>query len=302
MLNESAGDWGRRLLAAALIALLVLCIYWVCRRLILGPDRFTIEQTSGVVSTVDGVSYRVHGGHAGAQQAADTLATLNLRVIELIRHLRGRYAGGAAGARYPARRRAVQRLLARYNPDNLAENSPKDPGGDTAYSLDKGAIVAICLRNRGGGATLHDLDVLTFVTYHELAHIAVEARDLGGVGLLLGGPRAIGVDAEVVDLVITVGQGDRVEEEERLFLLGADPLEDIGLDDVLRVDRADAVAGVAGEVELHAIAVKEFREIRMRVALAVVADLVIEALFQRAAGGVEHPHAPLAGDGGGVAC
>jgi hypothetical protein len=178
MLNESARAWGWRLLTAALIVLLVLCAYWVCRRLILGPDRFTIEQTSGVVSTVDGASYRVHGGHAGAQQAADTLATLNLRVIELIRHLRGRYAaGGAAAARYPARRRAVQRLLARYNPDNLAENSPRDPGGDTAYSLDKGAIVAICLRSRSGGAALHDLGVLTFVTFHELAHIAVEAID-----------------------------------------------------------------------------------------------------------------------------
>ena len=39
----------------------------------------------------------------------------------------------------------------------------------------------------------------------------------------------------------------------------------------------------------------------MRVALAVVAEEVVEAVLQRAARGVEHPHAPLAHAGGGVA-
>ena len=88
------------------------------------------------------------------------------------------------GAARPERRDAVARLLARYNPDNLAENSPKDPSGDTSYTIDKGAIVAICLRERDPAASgdpaaydIHDLDTLTFVTLHEMAHIAIEDVD-----------------------------------------------------------------------------------------------------------------------------
>lgn len=38
----------------------------------------------------------------------------------------------------------------------------------------------------------------------------------------------------------------------------------------------------------------------MRVTLAVVTELMIEAFPQRTAGRVEHPHAPLAHDGRGI--
>jgi hypothetical protein len=180
----TAAVWGRRLLIAVVIVLVLVVAYFVGRRLVLGPDRFTIEQTSEVVSHVDGMRYRVHGGHAGPQKAADTLAALNGRVIDLMRFLRGRYLRGAGGELSPERREAVRRLLARYNPDNLAENSPKDPSGDTSYTLDKGAVVAICLRERDPAASgdprvhdIHDLDTLTFVTLHEMAHIAIEDVD-----------------------------------------------------------------------------------------------------------------------------
>jgi len=177
--------WGQRALLAVVIVLALLAVYLVGRRLVYGPDRFTIEQTSEFVSRVDGMRYRVHGGHAGPQRAADALAALNGRVIDLMRYLRGRYLrGGAAGDLYPERREAVRRLLERYNPDNLAENSPKDPSGDTSYTLDKGAIVAICLRERDPAASgdpavhdIHDLDTLTFVTLHEMAHIAIDDVD-----------------------------------------------------------------------------------------------------------------------------
>jgi hypothetical protein len=173
--------WGRRLLVATVIILVSIVFYFVGRRVVLGPDHFTIDQTSEVVSRVDGMRYRVHGSHAGPQRAADALAMLNGRVIDLMRYLRGRYLRGADGDRYPERRAAVQRMLERYNPDNLAENSPEDPSGDTSYTIDKGAIVAICLRERdaavGGAHGIHDLDTLTFVTLHEMAHIAVDDID-----------------------------------------------------------------------------------------------------------------------------
>lgn len=55
--------WARRATIAIIIVLALVAVYAVGRRLVLGPDRFTIEQTSEVVSRVDGMRYRVHGGH-----------------------------------------------------------------------------------------------------------------------------------------------------------------------------------------------------------------------------------------------
>ncbi len=184
-----APAWGRRVLIAVVIVVCAILIYLLGRRLVLGADRFTIETTRPVVSRVDGMQYRVHENHSSPQRAADALATLNGQVIDLLRHLRTRYlarGGGfsAHGDAHPARRAAVTRLLTRYNPDNLAENSPKDPSGDTSYTLDKGAVVAICLRERdptkSGDPTaydIHDLSTLSFVTLHEMAHIAIDAVD-----------------------------------------------------------------------------------------------------------------------------
>jgi len=165
----AAGRYVRLAALAAAISMLAVVIYRIG-----SIDRFTISQTEAIVSGVDGMSYRVHPNHAGPQAAADTLAAINKNVVLLLRHLRMKYVRGAAGDASPARRHAAERILTRYNPDNLAENSPRDPDGDTSYSLDKGAVVALCLRSRGPGEQIHDRETLMFVTIHELAHLSVD--------------------------------------------------------------------------------------------------------------------------------
>ena len=157
-------------------------------------EHFTIDQTKPVVSSIDGMSYRVHKSHEDPEEAADLLAMLNKKTTDLLRWLRKRYIGGPgvppAASPYElskARIDAVQNIMARYNPDNLAENSPLDVTGDSSYCLDKGAVIAICLRTKyipakdGRPAVqpgqLHDLDSLLFVTLHEIAHTAIEAID-----------------------------------------------------------------------------------------------------------------------------
>ncbi len=182
---QRRGSWGARLSAAAIIAIAIVLVFVLARRVILGLDRFTIERTRPILSKVDGLQYRVHLGHAGAQRAADMLARLNGKIIDLMRALRDRYVRGPAGEVHPERRAAVERLLARYNPDNLAENSPKDPSGDTSYTLDKGAVIALCLREKGrapptgdrAADDLHDMDTLLFVALHEMAHVAIDDVD-----------------------------------------------------------------------------------------------------------------------------
>lgn len=171
------GTWERRILLAVAIVLIVIAIYRIARRLWKRGDTFTIDQTRPHISSVDGQNYRVHESYVGSQDAANKLARLNGRVVELLRYLRAKYVRGPAGDENPARRDAVTRMLARYNQDNLAENSPQDPSGDTAYSVNKGAIVAICLRDRTTPDKLHDIELLTFVTIHEMTHIAIDITD-----------------------------------------------------------------------------------------------------------------------------
>lgn len=168
------------------VALLIVLVIVLVAHAALGRrgDKFTLGHTRGVRSGVDGLEYRVHLVHGDPGAAADTMAQINARVVGLLRALRARYLRAGGGAAYPARAQAARRLLNLYNPDNLAENSPRDPEGDTSYTIDKGAILALCLRERdpahaGDPAVhdIHDINTLTFVALHELTHIAIEELD-----------------------------------------------------------------------------------------------------------------------------
>ena len=141
--------------------------------------RHALERTRPRRSRLDGGAYRVHGGYANPDAAADTLAGLSAWSTELLRRLRDRYLRGPAAARpeLAARRKAVVHLLRRFSPDNLVENSPDDPTGQTAFSTDKGAILAFCLRKKGGRGEFHDPALLRFVALHELTHVALDALD-----------------------------------------------------------------------------------------------------------------------------
>ena len=151
-------------------------------------SRFTLRGTQHRVSQVDGLEYRVHARHTNPKEAADTMATIHRRTVELFRHLRAKYLRRTGPARKnevtPGRVSAVKQLFARYNPDNLVENSPRDPNGDTSYTVGKGEILALCLRERnpaGSGRPnvydIHHDDLLLFVMIHELTHISIREID-----------------------------------------------------------------------------------------------------------------------------
>lgn len=187
--RDGTGRWRSRLLLAAVIVVVVIMIFLCSKGIISLRDNFI--QTVAVKSPVDGASYNVVAAYNDTSSAADILAQINQKVIDIMRHLKKTYIRGASpdvALKYPKRVLAVKRLLARYNPDNLAENSPFDPEGDSAYSLDKGSLIAICLRDRKprpgkkgfasyNDGELHPFDILMFVTIHEMAHVAVDVLD-----------------------------------------------------------------------------------------------------------------------------
>lgn len=135
--------------------------------------RYSIGHTTKIKAKFGGRYYKVHDEHPKPGEAANILATLDKRIVALLRHMRDTYLHKTDNT-YAWK--LTLNLLARYNPDNLVENSPLDPSGDTAYSLDKGRVIAICLRDKKT-LQFEDLEILTFVTIHEMTHVAVDAVD-----------------------------------------------------------------------------------------------------------------------------
>ncbi len=129
-------------------------------------DHFAITNAKPLISSVDGRLYKVHPQHTHSDRAANILAKLNEKIVDLLKWLKNKHKND----------KITQRLLERYNPDNLIENSPKDPSNDTAYSLNKGSKIAICLREKSiNEDELLSMSILLFVTFHEMAHIGIDA-------------------------------------------------------------------------------------------------------------------------------
>jgi hypothetical protein len=91
-------------------------------------------------------------------KAADIMADIKDRIELLLKYLK---------KNYPKDPR-IQRLFKRYDEDNIQETNLNDKG--TSYSIDKGEQVNLCLRDKKT-QNLHRINILMFVTLHELAHI-----------------------------------------------------------------------------------------------------------------------------------
>ncbi len=93
--------------------------------------------------------------------AVNLLATINKKNKKLISHLKKKYPD----------KENVKRLVNKYNPRKLVEINPLSE--HTAYSENKGEKLAFCLtRQKSINSNKIDINTLTFVAIHELAHIA----------------------------------------------------------------------------------------------------------------------------------
>jgi WLM domain len=110
-----------------------------------------------VASKVDGRSYVVRDV-PDKREAADLLARATQRLVLLVDHMRKSFPGDPD----------VAFMYDNFTADNVTETTTWD--GNAAFTLDKGRQIALCLRSRETGR-LQDLEVITFVAIHELAHL-----------------------------------------------------------------------------------------------------------------------------------
>lgn len=91
-------------------------------------------------------------------QAANLMAEIKERIDKLFAYLKRSYPNNPD----------VQRLMGNYNEDNVRETDIGDD--DTSFSVDKGQELHLCLRDKKD-FRLHQINILMFVTIHELAHL-----------------------------------------------------------------------------------------------------------------------------------
>ena len=134
-------------------------IFVICLKVYSESDVYNLKC---VVSTVDGNKYCVRD-RLHINEAADLLATVTARCQSLVDYV---------GKKYPDDK-DVQRLVKGFNPKKIKETLPTSEL--TAYSENKGEKIAFCLNRTKNSTTLIDINTLTFVAIHELAHIMTES-------------------------------------------------------------------------------------------------------------------------------
>ena len=105
--------------------------------------------------------------------AADTFAHINQVTTELINFLYDKYKNSDN----KRKKSVVTYLKNRYNVENLRESSPLNIEKDTSYTINKGDIIAICIRSSKLFNQIHDTETLIFVVLHEITHISIESYD-----------------------------------------------------------------------------------------------------------------------------
>ena len=113
-----------------------------------------------VKSTVDGRSYIVRK-LPDKQDASNMLAKISNDLTKLVEYV---YTNNKD-------RQGVDQLKENFNSRNISENTP---GGQyTAYSVNKGEELAICLREVKTNKFI-DTNLIIFVSIHELAHVMTD--------------------------------------------------------------------------------------------------------------------------------
>jgi hypothetical protein len=133
-----------------------------------------LKKETFIRSVIDSRAYQVKEQYHDKERAADLLAIINQRNLTFIQYIDKKYKGTMGRGADIAKR-----LKSRYDPNNLRENLPRTSNfSDTSYTEDKGKVIALCLRDKEQ-KKLHDLNILMFVSLHELAHIATIEYDHG---------------------------------------------------------------------------------------------------------------------------
>jgi len=135
-------------------------------------DKFSIENNILYKSSSDGNTYYVHGLHEDLKEAANVFSKINSDISNFLEKLYYKYKNSSNH-----KRKEISKLMfKRFSKDALRESSPLNPEKDTSFTINKGDIIAICIRD-GYSYGIQDYNIIMFVVLHELTHLAIESYD-----------------------------------------------------------------------------------------------------------------------------
>ena len=138
-----------------LLYVIIAFVIIICLKIYSESDAYNLKC---IISDVDGEKYCVRE-RAKMQLAADLLANVTKKMKDLVAYC----------AKKMPDDENIQRLVQKFNPTKISETLPTSEY--TAYSENKGEKLAFCLNKEKDGTKLIDINTLTFVAIHELAHI-----------------------------------------------------------------------------------------------------------------------------------
>lgn len=154
------------------------CLFSTCLILVLILIYIsTISIKSTMKSAIDGHDYKVIDYFENQDTAAEMLSYINENNQALIDYMNAKYITHELDSHRDPEWNShyallTKRLISRYLPRVLSENDPPD-SANTSWTENKGEILTMCIREKqSGDNNFHDLNILTFVGVHELAHIA----------------------------------------------------------------------------------------------------------------------------------
>ena len=143
-----------------LIYIIIVFVIFMGLKIYSESDAFNLKC---IISDVDGERYCVRE-RSKMELAANLLATVTQNLKDLVAY---------CAKKFPEDEN-VQRMVQKFNPTKISETLPTSEY--TAYSENKGEKLAFCLDKRKNGTTLIDINTLTFVAIHELAHIMTKTE------------------------------------------------------------------------------------------------------------------------------
>jgi hypothetical protein len=111
-----------------------------------------------VRSKIDGREYVVQN-KPDRQQAADALAQIKRNMSTLLDYCASKHSKDDR----------IVRLTQKFDPNAISEGT--EDAKYTTYTLNKGEKMVFCLRTRDTKDNVHDVNLLTFVAVHEMAHV-----------------------------------------------------------------------------------------------------------------------------------
>ena len=138
-----------------ILYIIITIVLLVCLKVYSESDAYNLKC---IISDVDGERYCVRE-RSKMQLAADLLSNVTKNLKDLVVYCSKKFPDDEN----------VHRMVQKFNPTKISETLPTSEY--TAYSENKGEKIAFCLNKEKNGTKLIDINTLTFVAIHELAHI-----------------------------------------------------------------------------------------------------------------------------------